>query len=315
MVDNSLIIRPKALTQGSLIALIAPAGPIVQEQLDKAQKTLSDLGFRSCFTPDILARKGYLAGDDNIRLNDLHHAFERQDIDAILCIRGGYGAARIVEKVDYKLIKKNPKIFIGYSDITVLLNAINQKTGLVTFHGVLGTSVFNEYTKRIFSAVLTNNTSGELIKTVYPDDISVINPGKASGILAGGNLSIIASLAGTNFRVNFKDKIVFLEDIDEAPYRIDRMLTQLLLTGSLQNASAIVLGNFKGCDLDNQKITAGNSLSLQEVFADRLSNLKIPVVQGYSFGHSENQALFPIGAKAIIDSNVNGLMLCGPAVS
>jgi len=302
-------IKPRRLDNNSTIALIAPAGPVDLLQIENAQNSLHQMGFRSCYNECILSRKGYLAGDDDARLNDLHHVFENIEIDAILCIRGGYGSSRIVDRINYDLIKRNPKIFIGYSDITVLLNAIHQQTGLITFHGVVGVSAFTEYTKTLFSGILTLQENEFLIYPENEKTVETITHGKATGKLVGGNLSLITTLLGTKFQIDFNNKLVFLEDIGEAPYRIDRMLTQLLLSGCLQNAAGIILGDFKDCDINNNDITNKNSLSLDEVFKDRLGHLKIPIIKGFSFGHVKNQAIFPIGIEAEIDTSKSGIKL------
>lgn len=295
-------IKPKALKKNSTIALIAPAGPISESQLASAQENLAEMGFKSTFTEKILEKKGYLAGSDEIRINDLHEAFNNENADAILCIRGGYGCSRIIDQIDYELIKKHPKIFIGYSDITALLNAIWQKTGLITFHGVVGTSAFTPYTRQQFENIVTNQSSKYQINTKQPDDLNIIHEGKCNGQLVGGNLSIIISLIGTPYEINFENKILFIEEVNEAPYKIDRMLTQLLLNGNIKNAAGIILGKFNGCDIDHAEITVNNSLSLNEIFDNRLKKLSIPVLSGFSFGHVMDQALFPIGIKAGFDT-------------
>jgi len=303
------ILKPKALKKGSLIALVAPAGPVKESQLAKAQENLSEMGFRTCFTERILQRKGYLAGGDSSRLEDLHEAFENSDVEAILCIRGGYGSARIIDKIDYKLIKQNPKIFIGYSDITALLNAIWQKTGLICFHGVVGTSSFSNYTKDQFLNLFLNQLINNEILALETELLNKITEGRAKGQLVGGNLSIITSLLATPFELDFTNKIVFLEDIGEPPYKIDRMLTQLLLSGNFQMAVGIILGKFTNCDIDQKEITSENSLSLNDVFVDRLKGLNIPIIKDFSFGHIKDQAIFPIGIEAEIDTNNKSIKL------
>jgi muramoyltetrapeptide carboxypeptidase len=297
------IIKPCGIAKGGTIALIAPAGPVTFEQLENARSRLENLGFKVIFEDRILDRKGYLAGTDNDRLEELHHAFANHDVDMVLCIRGGYGCSRIVDRINFNLIKENSKIFVGFSDITVLLNAIWQKTGLVTFHGVVGNSGFAEYTTKSFLEIIGCKNSDHKIYNHQEQRIDHIVTGKASGILVGGNLSIIVSMIGTEFEIDFTDKIVFLEEIDEVPYRIDRMLTQLLLSGKLQKASGIILGSFRGCDIDKQVADSKKSLSLNEVLIDRLGNLQIPVLTGFSFGHIENQSIFPVGVNAEMDTS------------
>jgi muramoyltetrapeptide carboxypeptidase len=298
-----LSIKPHTINKGDTIAFIAPAGPVTVEQLVNARQKFETLGFRVIYKERILDRKGYLAGTDKDRLDELHWAFANQEVNMVLCFRGGYGCSRIVDKIDFELIKKNPKLFVGFSDITVLLNAIWKKTGLVTFHGVVANSGFSEYTSGAFMEIVDCKIPNYKIKNHPNSPIDIISPGIASGILVGGNLSLIASLMGTDYELDFTDKLVFIEDIDEAPYKIDRMLTQLLLAGKLQKAAGIILGNFRACDIDNIENGLKKSLSLIDVFFDRLACLNIPVLTGFSFGHIENQAVFPVGIMAEMDTN------------
>ncbi len=300
MISPLKIIKPKKLQINSTIGLVCPSGFINKKQLEKTKKVLQILGFKIYYTNIILNKYGYLAGTDKERANDLNNMFANKNVDGILAIRGGYGGSRIVANIDYELIKEHPKIFIGYSDITVLLNSIYKYSGLITFHGVVGISDFNEYTKQNFIDLFINNKL--IIKQDSNVNLFVINEGKATGILVGGNLSIITSLLSTNYEVDFTDKIVFIEEIGEAPYKIDRMFTQLLLSGKLQKAKAIILGVFNNCDFNNKDITKKNSLSLQEVFIDRLKMLNIPIMSNFSFGHIDNQAIFPIGINIKIDT-------------
>lgn len=295
--------KPKALKPNSKIALIAPAGPINQQKLNKAQETLKAMGFRVSFTKRILYQNSYLAGSDNDRLSDLHEAFEDSSVDAILCVRGGYGTARIVDKIDYTLIKNNPKIFIGYSDITALLNAIRQETSLVCFHGVLGTSSFTDYTKSQFFNIFTKNLPNNEIQTQDKNQISIIKAGKASGELVGGNLAIVNSLLGTNYEIDFTNKIAFFEDIGEDFYKIDRMITQLLLTKTFRKSAGIILGTFNKCmHYEGSDSYTNSALTLDHIFAERFKDLDIPVISGFSFGHVDDQAIFPIGIKAQLDT-------------
>lgn len=295
--------KAKALKPNSKIALIAPAGAINEQKLLKAQETLEKMGFRVSFTKRILYQNSYLAGSDNERLSDLHEAFEDSTNDAILCIRGGYGAARIVDKIDYSLIKNNPKIFIGYSDITALLNSIWQKTSLVCFHGVLGTSSFTDYTKLQFLNIFTNNLPNNEILTQDKNQISIIKNGKASGELVGGNLSIVNSLIGTDYEIDFTDKIAFFEDIGEDFYKIDRMITQLLLTKTFRKSAGIILGTFNKCmNYEGGDSYTNSELTLNDIFTERFKDLDIPIINGFSFGHVDEQAIFPIGIKAQLDT-------------
>ncbi len=314
-------IVPRRLKKGATIGLITPAGVISPEKLIKTKNLLDRLGYKSYHTENVLSKWGYLAGRDKEKLDDLHLMFKNDEVDAIMCVRGGYGTMRLLPDIDYDLIRKNPKILIGYSDITALIQAIHKKTGLVGFHGVVGTSAFTEYTIQNFFDILTEPKESKIISSFPPRPNSVdaylpyvLNKGKAEGKLIGGNLALLASLMGTPYEPDFENKIVFIEDIDEAPYRIDRMLTQLLLSGKLQKAAGIVLGVFNACDLDRENLSSENSLSLKEVIKDRLSNLSIPIIYGFSFGHIQNQAIFPIGINAEIDTDSFTIRLLEPTV-
>ncbi len=318
---NPNLIVPKRLKKGDTIGLITPAGVITSQKLEYTKKLLNQLGYKTVHTKNVLLKKGYLAGSDKEKLDDLHFMFKNDEVDAIICVRGGYGTMRLLPDIDYNLIAKHPKILIGYSDITALLQAIYKKTGLVGFHGVVGTSAFTQYTLNNFSTILTDVSETKVIHSFppLPDSVEsyipyVLNRGKVQGHLIGGNLALLASLMGTPFEPDFENKIVFIEDIDEAPYRIDRMLTQLLLSGKLQKAAGIVLGVFNACDLDRENLSPENSLSLKEVITDRLSSLKMPIMYGFSFGHIQNQAIFPVGVLAEMDTDSFTINLLEPSV-
>jgi len=319
--ETSQTIVPQRLKKGATIGLITPAGVITPEKLHSTKQLLHSLGYETYHTQNVLLKRGYLAGTDKEKLDDLHLMFKKDEVDAIMCVRGGYGTMRLLPYIDYGLIRKNPKILIGYSDITALIQAIHKKTGLVGFHGVVGTSAFTEYTIQNFFDILTNPEGSKTIRSFppRPDSVEaylpyVLNEGKAKGRLIGGNLALLASLMGTPYEPDFEDKIVFIEDIDEAPYRIDRMLTQLLLSGKLQKAAGIVLGVFNACDLDRENLSPENSLSLKEVINDRLSSLNMPIMYGFSFGHIQNQAIFPVGINAEIDTDSFTIRLLEPTV-
>lgn len=299
-------IYPNALKAGDKVALICPASPTSKEKLGKADENLRSLGLVPVYEEKIaLAKNGYLAGSDELRLKALHAAFANPEIKGIWCVRGGYGTPRLLDKLDYKLIKKNPKVFIGFSDITALHVAIQQKTGLITFHGTVGVYNFPPFTVNYLNKTIFEKNNNLAI--TFPNNDSsgayVINEGSARGMLTGGNLSLISSLVGTPYACEMKGKIVFLEEIEERPYRIDRMLTQLLLSGDLQQAAAIVLGVFDKCEADPNS----DSLSLREMLTDRLGKLRIPVVYGFPFGHVQLQCVLPYGVEA--DLNTDDLSL------
>lgn len=259
------------------------------------------------------ARYGYLAGKDLARLDDLHAAFSDPEVDAVWCVRGGYGITRLLPDIDYGLIRRNPKPFIGYSDVTALHLAIGRKTGLVTFHGPVAASDFPDNTLRHFNAALVEPVEGYLLEAPGQDaelespeyQPFTIRPGQAAGPLTGGNLSLLAALAGTPYAPDYKDRVVFIEDVGEQPYRIDRMLTQLLQASDLKKAAGIALGVFFDCAPKNPEY----SLTLQETLEDRLGNLGIPVVYGLPFGHVAHQATFAYGIRAELDAGKHTLRL------
>ena len=321
MLNSLKKIKPSKLANGDTIGLITPAGPINENQLSYTKKQLKSLGFKTYHTDRVFFKKGYLAGSDDDRIADIHEMFTNKNVKAILCIRGGYGTPRILNKLDYDLIRNNPKIFIGYSDITALLQAIYKFAGLHTFHGVVGISDFTEYTKSNFLQILTNSVKTQEISTILPENNPekeftpyIIRSGIAKGKLVGGNLALITSLMGTPYEIDFQDKLLFIEDIDEAPYKIDRMLTQLLLSDKFENVKGIILGVFNNCSFNNNDINDENSLSLKEVLIDRLSELGIPVIYGFSFGHIADQAIFPIGIMAELNTETKTITLLEKSV-
>ncbi|MBL7798936.1 MAG: LD-carboxypeptidase [Saprospiraceae bacterium] len=308
------LLKPARLREGATIGLIAPASPASDEKINKALANLAALGYQVREGKSLRARNGHLAGTDPARLADLHWAFSDPAVDAVWCVRGGYGCTRLLPEIDYDLIRRHPKPFIGYSDVTALHIAIGQKTGLVTFHGPVAAADFPENTLRHFRAALTQPQAGYRIQApdpateVLPDDAYVpftIAPGTARGQLTGGNISVLTALVGTPFQPVFRDKIVFLEDVGEQPYRIDRLLTQLLQATDLNQAAGIALGVFAECTPKNTEF----SLTLSETLRDRLGNLGIPVAYGIPFGHVPHQATFPYQTEVALDAGARTLDL------
>ncbi len=311
-------IKPHRLKKGDTIGLITPGSYISDENLQKAVTNLESLGFGVKMAKNIRAKRGFNAGTDQQRLEDLHAMFADETVAGVWCARGGYGCSRLLPSIDFGLIKKHPKVLIGYSDVTALLAAIFLKTGLLCFHGPVGASDFTDYSVEHFEAVVMNPVAGFRIATAEESKLpeaethsaKVITGGVASGQIAGGNLSLLAALAGTDYEPDFKNKIVLMEDIGEKPYRIDRMLTQLRQSYRLREAAGIALGLFVDCEAD----IGADSLSLMEVLEDRLSGLGVPVVYGFPFGHISNQVTFPIGLKAVLNAVDKSLELVETAV-
>lgn len=317
------LIKPFRLNKGDTIGLIAPGWLITEEQLQQSIDQVSQLGFVPFYTERILGKSGYFSGTDEQRATDLNEMFSNPQIKGIICANGGYGCTRILDLINYQMIKDNPKVIMGYSDVTALLNAINQKTGLVTFHGPISRTIKYDYSSSQFEKVVKNPQKKLIIESYpeYPEKSGesaaynryTITSGKAKGKLIGGNLTLITSMIGTEYQLNFADKIVFIEDIGEEPYRIDRMLTQLIESGELQKASGIVFGILRGCD-KSENSKAPNSFTLQEVIEDRIKPLNIPAVYGLSFGHLNNNFTIPIGVKAELDADKMTIELLEKAV-
>ena len=230
------IIKPKKLNKGDFIGIISPASSADDiTKVEEGVRYLEKIGYRVEVGKNVGQYHGYLAGEDNLRLKDLHYMFNKKEVKAIICIRGGYGSPRLLDKIDYKIIKNNPKIFVGYSDITALNMAFFNKTGLITFTGPMVSVDFNDeiskYTEENFWRILTSNKKIGRIELPEEDKLFQLSKGSESGRIIGGNLALIASLLGTNYFPDMKDKILFLEDVGELPFRIDRMLNQLRLSG------------------------------------------------------------------------------------
>lgn len=298
--------KPGRLREGATIGLIAPASPASDEKINKALANLAALGFRVREGRALRSRHGYLAGTDEARLADLHWAFSDPEVDAVWCVRGGYGTTRLLPHINYALIRQHPKPFIGYSDVTALHLAIGQETGLSTFHGPVAASDFPEDTLRYFQTALMRPTAPYAIAApAVFDELGgeefkpfTLRPGVAEGALTGGNLSLLTALAGTPYQPSFRKKIVFIEDVGEQPYRLDRLFTQLLQATDLSRAAGIVLGVFADCAAKNMEF----SFTLPETLTDRLGGLGMPVFYGLPFGHVPQQATFPYGIRVRMDA-------------
>lgn len=297
------MIRPKPLKKGDTVAIIAPASPADKNLIDSCINSLENLGLNVVVGKSCTSEYGFLSGTDDIRANDINSMFANKSINGIFAIRGGYGCARLLNLIDFNLIKKNPKVFIGYSDITALHIAINQKSKLITYHGpMVSTELikgldeysFNYYNKFLFC----NDNMIELCNPIE-NPIKTINPGIAEGKLIGGNLSLICSSLGTKYEINTKNKILFLEEVGEVPYKVDRMLTHLKQSGKLKDANGIILGAFTDCVAPKDK----KSLSLDDIFNEIILPLKKPTIYNLACGHCLPTLTLPLGAKIRLDAN------------
>lgn len=314
-------IKPTRLKKGDTIALVTPGSYITQQEKEESISNLSSLGFNVTYSDRLMQKNGYFSATDEERAADLNEMFERKNVQGIMCARGGYGCARILPYLDYDLIGNNPKVLIGFSDVTALQYAIYKNSSLITFHGPVSISTFSSFSVRNFNNVLLNPTFElELLNSTTgnnynPYGITVISEGIAEGELAGGNLSIVASLIGTKYDIDFSSKIIFLEEFIEEPYRVDRMLTQMIQAGKFENAAGIALGVFKLCEPSKTNPSFNGSFSLMDVLKDRLGNLGIPVIYGLSFGHVADKFTLPFGIRAEINTQTERLKLLEAAVT
>ena len=313
------VVKPRRLRAGDTVGLVSPGGAIFEARdVEDVQETLAGLGLRSRVGAHALDQRGYLAGSDADRARDLNAMFADASVDAIVALRGGWGCARILPLIDYEAVRQNPKIIMGFSDVTALLVALYARTGLITFHGPVGISEWNafsvEYVRRILirgEALTLKNprrVGPPLIRSL--DQAQTITPGRASGRLVGGNLSVLVSLLGTDYVPDWADHILFLEDTREEVYRIDRMLTQLSLAGVLSAVRGIVFGKCTDCEPDDPD----RSLSLREVFFDHFAPLGIPCWYGAMIGHTRDKFTLPVGVNVEVDAAAGSISMQEPAV-
>jgi len=301
------IIKPHRLPSGGTIGVVAPASPpISDELLNNGITYLEKQGFRVRIGDAVRSKRGYLAGNDDERVRDINKMFADPEIDAIIAVRGGYGCARFLHLLDYELIRRNPKIFVGYSDITALHCAIYNRTGLITFAGPMvaadfGSGIDSQTEEYFWSLIMEPKPNVPLFFNDPPGLRTDGHPG-FTGHLLGGNVAVLCSLIGSAYLPDFNGAILGLEEIGEAPYRIDRMLNQLKMHGVFEKLSGILLGQFSDCKQDNDRPT----LTLDEVFDDYLSDLAYPVLDAVPFGHEKQKITLPMGAyiRYIPDQNL-----------
>lgn len=316
--ENQLI-KPAALQAGDTVAIVSPGFRVHEDQhLEFAAERLEALGLKVIFGEAVLDQKGYLAGSDERRATDINKMFADPNVKAIFAVRGGWGSARLLDLLDYEMIKQNPKIFLGYSDITSLLLGIQRHANLLTFHGPVLNSELPAFTANYLRELLFDGKkvvfenekveTDDLISTT--NRIQTITPGTAQGQLIGGNLAVLSALLGSDFVPSFKDKILFLEDVGEDVYKIDRMLTHLKLIGALDEINGFVFGTCQNC-------TAGvpyGSFRLFEVMEQHIKPLGIPAWYGAMFGHQKKTFTLPVGAQVEIDAETGTIALLEPVV-
>jgi muramoyltetrapeptide carboxypeptidase len=313
------VLKPRRLKPGATVGLINPAGPTFERSdLTMVTEVLKALDLKWKFGEHVFDRHGFLAGTDEHRASDVNAMFRDASVDAIMAVRGGWGCNRILPLIDFEAVRSNPKILVGYSDITSLLVALYAKAGLVTFHGPVGTSTWNQFSTSYFRRILFDGeavtfqnpavTGDNLIQT--KDRVETITSGTARGVLVGGNLSVLAAMVGSPFLPSWKGVILFLEDDGEHVYRVDRMLTQLRIAGIAEQLAGVIVGKCTNCGPGE----GYGSLTLEEVLQEQIAPLGVPAYSGAMIGHIENKFTLPLGVEVEMDATKGRIALLEAAV-
>lgn len=317
------LVKPRRLRPGDTVGLVTPSTYVSDpDRLWLAQRTIEELGLRSKMGRSVGRREGYLGGTIRERAEDLHAMFADPEVKAVFCVRGGYGAAMLLDSLDYALIRKNPKILLGYSDITALHLAVHRLTGLVTFHGPVVLSGLTDWTLEHFRrALFETKPLGRLSNPPEPRPIRprhpwrAVRPGKARGPLMGGNLTLISTTLGTPYEIQTEGKILFLEDVGEEPYSIDRMLTHLRLAGKFRGIRGLVWGECASCRPREFQPGFESTFSTGEVVQNILGGLDVPVLSGLVVGHTDDQLTLPLGVEAELDADAGTLTILESALT
>lgn len=308
---------PVPLNPGDTVGLVSPSGATDDSlSIQLAREAMEALGLRVKVGVHALSRNGHLAGTDAERAGDLNAMFADREVKGIICVRGGSGAARLLPLLDYERIRRNPKVLLGYSNITALHCALQAKTGLVTFHGPIGSGSWNRFNAEQFRQLFFERQLMEYRNKQEAGDELVprrnrtmtINPGKARGALVGGNLAVLSALAGSSYLPAFDGKILFLEDVSEAPYRIDRMMSTLKLMGALDRIAGFVWGECSDCNPGG----GYGSLTIEQILDHYLKPLKIPAYRGAMIGHIREQFILPVGGEVELDADAGTLRMLQP---
>ncbi|MBI3611021.1 MAG: LD-carboxypeptidase [Nitrospirae bacterium] len=304
------MIKPEALRPGGTIGVVAPAGSVDSTDLARGVDRLKGMGFRAVLGESVTRQFRYLSGSDRERAADLNRMFSDPEIAAIVCARGGYGTARIIPYLDDNAIAQHPKILVGSSDVTLLLNHLRQRFGLVTFHGPMVAPNFGKQPSALtdtwFRKILVE-ARGE--GPIAVDGAKGLRGGQAQGPLVGGCLTMLCSTLGTPYEIQTDESILLLEDIDEAPYRVDRMLTQLKAASKFKKVRGVIFGKMPGCQPPSH-----SRYVLEDVIGDVLADQTFPIVYGFPTGHGGEQVTLPLGIPVRINGNAATVTLLEPAV-
>ena len=301
------LLKPKRLKPGDTVALTAPAGILYDEsKFERMKEDLESFGFNVVFGEFVRKRYGYFAGRDYQRALDLNRFFASPEIDGIISVRGGWGCSRIIPYLDFERIRNHPKVYCGFSDNTTLHLAFLAHSGLISFHGPNGASEWNEFTRKSFRDVVMDGKKAEYVSS---SSVETIFAGSAEGPLTGGNLSILVTSLGTPYEPDPEGAILFVEDIGEEPYKVDRMLTHLARSGFLNKISGFIFGQCTDCEPDGSR-----GFTMKEVIQQHILPLEIPAVMGMDIGHEANNFTIPMGVKASLDADKGVLSLMEPGV-
>ncbi|MEE0772369.1 MAG: LD-carboxypeptidase [Anaerovoracaceae bacterium] len=302
------MIWPRPLKKGDKVAITATSSPVGSEKLHASIESVKFLGLEPVVMPSCHLHHGYLAGPDSQRAADINSAFADDDIKGIFCLRGGYGTTRILPMLDFQVIKDNPKVFIGYSDISSLHFNINRKCSLITFHGPMPTTDYRlheGFTNDSLRNALFDSYRHTQIANPPGEKMRVLRSGSACGMLTGGNLSLMAGTLGSQYEIDTRGKILFIEDVDEKPFRIDKMLTALSLAGKFRDCAGIILGTFERCEENHHP-----TLSLEEIFQEVVLPWNKPTILNLRAGHIYPQSTLPMGAEVSLDACPDNVDIC-----
>ena len=299
-------ILPKRLKKGDTIGIAASAGPIRErKEVSDFQDVLHGLGFNTKLGKNVFKREGYFSANDDDRSDEFMELIQDEEVNGIFFIRGGWGCARFLDLLDYEMIRQNPKVIMGFSDITALLNAITLHSEIITFHGPGGNSTWNSYSVKCITRLLSDGEKIIFANSAGDHPIRTYKSGKAEGEFFGGNLSVLSGMVGSRYLPDWNGKILFLEDVGEEPYRIDRMLTQFKLAGVFKQISGLVLGNFRKCTPEEPH----RSFTLEEVFEQHFTEAQFPVFYGAQIGHIRNKFTVPVGVNVRIDADAGTIQM------
>lgn len=309
------VIKPRPLRRGDTIGLVGVSGAIHEPEtrFEKMLETIDALGYRVIVADSCREEYGYLSGTDASRAKGLNQMFRDDRVDAVVCMRGGYGVTRMLDRVDFDAIRANPKLLLGYSDITALHTAIHEKVGMATMHGPMPDSSWMELDDFSRRSMLRALSSTEPLGTLYnPEGMAprCVVPGRCEGRLVGGNLSLIAALCGTPYQLNPEGKVLLLEDVGEYVYRLDSMLTQLRLAGMFEKCAGVVLGGFTRCTEEYKRY----ALSLEDVIRDVVVPAGKPVLANLSIGHTPTKITVPLGVNCVVDAEAGTLTITEAAL-